>query len=240
MKMKRKKTKTQIAACAAAIGLALAGCGGAGGQQEAALSQDVQPVGEEAAPVQDTPVSREGTEPEQNTQAAGEQALPAEENQASGEQAAAETAGGTDRDGAFALALENAGVPEEDAHNVKVEQDREHDISIWQVEFETDYGDYDYEISIEDGRIIGADYEVDEEWLDSLGGAPADEEKAKSIAAEKAGGAPAEEVQIRQESDDGRIRFEGELYWNGIKYEFELDAQTGIIFDWNADMREER
>lgn len=85
-----------------------------------------------------------------------------------------QAAGGTDRDGAFALALENAGVPEEDAHNVKVERDREHDISIW------------------------------------------------------------------QESDDGRIRFEGELYWNGIKYEFELDAQTGIIFDWNADMREER
>ena len=47
-----------------------------------------------------------------------------------------------------------------------------------------------------------------------------------------------DEVQIWQESDDGRSRFEGELFWNGIKYEFELDAQTGIIFDWNADMRE--
>ena len=47
-----------------------------------------------------------------------------------------------------------------------------------------------------------------------------------------------ENLQIWQESDDGRSRFEGELFWNGIKYEFELDAQTGIIFDWNADMRE--
>ena len=140
--------------------------------------------------------------------------------------------------GAFALALENAEVPEDDAYNVKVEKDRENDISIWQVEFETDYGDYEYEIASADGRIVGADYEVDEEWLDSLGGSPVDEDGARSIAAGKAGGASADEVQIWQESDDGRSRFEGELFWNGIKYEFELDAQTGIIFDWNADMRE--
>lgn len=234
--MKRKKIR--ILVCSAALGLALTGCGGAGGQQETALSQDIQPAGEETAPVQDTPVSEDETASEQNAQATEEQDLPAEESQASGEQAAAETAGEIDRDTAFALALENAGVPEEDAYNVKVERDREHDIAVWQVEFETDYGDYEYEIAVGDGRIIGADYEVEEEWLDSLGGAPADEEEAKSIVAGKAGGASADEVQIRQESDHGRILFEGELYWDGIKYEFELDAQTGIIFDWNADMRE--
>lgn len=143
-----------------------------------------------------------------------------------------------EEDGALFLALENAGVPQEDTYNVKVERDREHDISIWQVEFETDYGDYDYEIAIEDGRIIGADYEVEEEQLDALSGSPVDEEEAKTIVAEKAGGASVDEVQLRQESDDGRIRFDGELYRDGIKYEFEMDAQTGIIFDWNADMRE--
>ena len=41
-----------------------------------------------------------------------------------------------------------------------------------------------------------------------------------------------------EESDDGRGRFEGELYHDGIKYEFEFDPKTGIIFDWNADLRE--
>ena len=106
------------------------------------------------------------------------------------------SAGEIDRDGAFALALENAEVPEDDAYNVKVEKDRENDISIWQVEFETDYGDYEYEIASADGRIVGADYEVDEEWLDSLGGSPVDEDGARSIAAGKAGGASADEVQI--------------------------------------------
>ena len=168
------------------------------------------------------------------------QAAPEAENQGPGAESAMPEApsGETDRDSAFALALENAGVPEGDAYNVKVEQDKEHEISIWQVEFETDYGDYDYEIAVADGRIVGADYEVDEEWLASLGGSPADEDEAKTIVAGKAGGAAAEEVQIWQESDDGQARFEGELYCDGMKYEFEMDAQTGIIFDWNADMRE--
>lgn len=61
-----------------------------------------------------------------------------------------------DQDAALALAMENAGVPEKDAYNVKVERDRENDIPIFQVEFETEYGNYDFEIAITGGKIIGA------------------------------------------------------------------------------------
>ena len=64
------------------------------------------------------------------------QAAPEAENQGPGAESAMPEApsGETDRDSAFALALENAGVPEGDAYNVKVEQDKEHEISIWQVD----------------------------------------------------------------------------------------------------------
>ncbi len=147
-------------------------------------------------------------------------------------------AGEADADSALALALQNAGVPETDIYNVKVEGDRENAIPIWQVEFETDYGDYDFEIAREDGSIVGADYEVDEEWLDALGGSPVDLEGAKAIVQGKVPGSSAEDVQIWEEGGDGRGRYEGELYFNGIQYEFEIDPATGIIFDWNADLRE--
>ena len=63
-----------------------------------------------------------------------------------------------DQDAALALAMENAGVPEKDAYNVKVERDRENDIPIFQVEFETEYWNYDFEIAITVGKIIGVDY----------------------------------------------------------------------------------
>ena len=143
-----------------------------------------------------------------------------------------------DQDAAFALALENAGVPEADAFNRKVEQDEESGIPVFQVEFETEYGDYDFEIAISDGRIVGADYEVDEEWLDVLGGSPVTPEEAQAAVQAKVPGSDAADVSIRQEQEDGRGRYEGELFYDGMKYEFEIDPPTGIIYDWNADLRE--
>ena len=147
-------------------------------------------------------------------------------------------AGQMDEDRALELALQNAGVPERDAYNIKVESDRENDISIYQVEFETDYGDYDFEIAVTGGAIVGADYEVDEQWLDALGGNPVDMDGARAVVQSQVPGSSAEEIQLWEENRDGRECYEGELYFGSMKYEFEIDSQTGIIFDWNADFRE--
>lgn len=138
----------------------------------------------------------------------------------------------------LAIALDNAGVPEGDAYNIKNETDRDHGIPIYDIEFETEYGDYDFEIAMDSGRIVGADYEVDEEWLDALGGNPVSLEEAAAIAAGKIPGSSAADVTIWEESGDGRGRYEGELSFDGMKFEFEIDPQTGLIFDWNADLRD--
>ena len=147
-------------------------------------------------------------------------------------------AGEISREEALAIALENAGVLEGDAYNVKNETDSDNGIPLYDIEFETDYGDYDFEVAMADGRIVGADYEVDEEWLDALGGNPVTAEEAASIVAGKIPGASAADVNIWEESGDGRGRYEGELFLDGMKYEFEIDPQTGRIFDWNADLRD--
>ena len=147
-------------------------------------------------------------------------------------------AGEISREEALAIALANAGVPEGDAYNVKNETDSDNGIPLYDIEFETDYGDYDFEVAIADGRIVGADYEVDEEWLDALGGSPVTAEEAASIVAGKVSGASAADVDIWEESGDGRGRYEGELFLDGMKYEFELDPRTGRIFDWTADLRD--
>ena len=146
-------------------------------------------------------------------------------------------AGEISREAALAIALENAGVLEGDAYNVKNETDSDNGIPLYDIEFEN-YGDYDFEVAMADGRIVGADYEVDEEWLDALGGNPVTAEEAASIVAGKIPGASAADVSVREESGDGRGRYEGELFLDGMKYEFEIDPQTGRIFDWNADLRD--
>ena len=147
-------------------------------------------------------------------------------------------AGEISREEALAIALENAGVLEGDAYNVKNETDSDNGIPLYDIEFETNYGDYDFEVAMTDGRIVGAEYEVDEEWLDALGGSPVTAEEAASIVAGKIPGASAADVDIWEESGDGRGRYEGELFLDGMKYEFESDSQTGRIFDWNADLRD--
>ena len=113
-------------------------------------------------------------------------------------------AGEISREEALAIALDNADVPEGDAYNIKNETDSDNGIPIYDIEFETDYGDYDFEVAMADGRIVGADYEVDEEWLDALDGSPVTAEEATSIVAGKVSGASAADVSVWEESGDGQ------------------------------------
>ena len=92
-------------------------------------------------------------------------------------------------------------------------------------------------MAVSGGAIVGADHEVDEERLDDLGGSSVDMDGAREIVASKSDGASPSDVDIWEEGDDGRVRYEGEVWTDGMKYAFELDPATGRIFDWNADLR---
>lgn len=185
------------------------------------------------APVQTDPAQGAGP---------AEPAVPAEQAPAAdadrGGQAQTGQDGAVSREAALAVALENAGVSAADAYNIRTERDEESGIPVYDIEFETDYGDYDFQVARSDGRIVGADYEVDEEWLDTLGGTPVTAEEAGDLVLEKIPGAEKEDVRIWEEQEDGRGRYEGEAFSGGLKYEFEIDLQTGRIYDWNADLRE--
>ena len=143
-----------------------------------------------------------------------------------------------DVDEAIAIACTDARVSQRELFDIKQQREEESGIAVHKIEFETAYGDYDYAIAGEDGRIIDADYEVDEEWLDRLGGTPLDMNEAASRVAAKIG-ADTEDIRIWQEEDDGRIRYEGEAFHDGVKAEFEMDAKTGIIFDWDLGITAE-
>ena len=213
---------------------ALAGCG----QQEELretqrqLEQTQQQLEQLQQQLDEATAQQPASEP-----SASEDEQTAQQPEESAQQPTQQEQAGTDRDGALAIALENAGVDEQDIYNVKVEQDGDNGIPIYDIEFETDYGDYDFEVAIADGRIVGADYEVDEEWLDTLGGSPVDQDGVRQLVAAKVPGASAQDVQVREEGGDGRGRYEGELYHDSMKYEFEVDPRTGRIFDWAADWR---
>ncbi len=42
-------------------------------------------------------------------------------------------------------------------------------------------------------------------------------------------------IHIEKDSDDGRVSYSGEIYYNGVEYEFEIDASNGNILEWEID-----
>ena len=58
-------------------------------------------------------------------------------------------------------------------------------------------------------------------------------DKAKSIVLAKIPGATI--TKLKLEKDDGRYIYEGEAVLNGYEYEFEIDAYSGVIVDWDKD-----
>ena len=60
-----------------------------------------------------------------------------------------------------------------------------------------------------------------------------DAKRAEEIALQKAGGGRL--VYIKLERDDGRQVYEGEIITDAYEYEFEIDAQSGKILEWDKD-----
>lgn len=215
------KKRLYVLMAAAVCAAAITGCAGkSGGSQQTA-----QDAGSQQQTVQDTADQQNNTQTQQNTQS----------GQSTGNQQSG--TGEISSDDALTAALSDADVKKEDASRVNVQRDTEDGIAVWNVEFTTDYGEYEYDIAVADGSVASADWEIHEQQLDQMGGSPVSAEQAKEIVADHISGASASDIQIREERDDGRERFEGELFFDGMKYEFEIDKQTGIITDWNAEMR---
>ncbi len=137
------------------------------------------------------------------------------------------------REAALDAAIENAGVPKRDIFNLKVEPDEESGVAVYSIEFETEYGDFDFCVARSDGRIIDADTEIDEAWIRRQPDIRNAEEVIRNEVVRRVPGASGDQIRLRREGE----RFEGLLWHEGFKYEFEADARTGIISDWNAEMR---
>lgn len=151
------------------------------------------------------------------------------------------SSGAIDEAQARSIALEHAGVAESDAKFYRVERDNDDGRAVYEVEFYSGNTEYDYEISAETGEILSYDSDI-EGWAaqgaSSTSGSAVTLEQARELVLERVPGAAASDVQIEQERDDGRDIYEGEVYYDGAEYEFEIDASTGSFIKWSVDYRD--
>ena len=52
------------------------------------------------------------------------------------------------------------------------------------------------------------------------------------------GATEADIYELECEYDDGRLEYEGSLYYGGYEYEFEINAASGVIINWEREMIE--
>ena len=61
------------------------------------------------------------------------------------------------------------------------------------------------------------------------------EAEAKSLVLERVDGATESDVWMKLDREDGRLVYEGQVIYNRMEYEFELDANSGTFYSWEVE-----
>ena len=135
------------------------------------------------------------------------------------------------------IALNHAGLTEDQTQRLLVKRDYDDGRSIYEVEF---YGEgrdeYDYEIDAVTGEIVAFDTDLhDHGTAPSEGQSQVSEEQVRQTVLERVPGASAENIFLHLEWDDGRLEYEGELIYDNMEYEFKIDAYSGAVTEWEAE-----
>lgn len=160
------------------------------------------------------------------------------------------------------IALKHAGLVADAVTVIKEKTDIDDGRLIYELEFYTgDYQKYEYEIDGRNGEILAWDFDSDSAYArqdaqgrqtkaaagDTAGGKRPDRasdkkggisrEDAKAAALTRAGLKEGQVIwgQVYKEHDDGRLIYKGEFFHNQMEYEFEMDAVSGEILDWDVE-----
>lgn len=107
----------------------------------------------------------------------------------------------------------------------------------WDVEFKTEKYRFEVEINAYTGKV--KDFE--KKKLPAVGAAAIQLSKAKEIALNHAksqvdlSGKKVKYTKAKLERDDGMLLYEIDFRCKGIEFEYEIDANTGEILDWDMD-----
>ena len=138
---------------------------------------------------------------------------------------------------ARAIALSQAGLTEADVRFIESKKDRHDGQSVFEVEFDALTGEeYSYDIREADGAIVSYDYDSDRKpSANSSGSGMLSEDQIRETVLSRVPGASAADVRLWLDEDDDCYQYEGQLVWDGMEYEFKIDAYSGSVLEWEAD-----
>ena len=137
---------------------------------------------------------------------------------------------------AKSIALKDAGITEGQTSGIRVKLERDDGVQQYEVEFYAGDKEYDYEIDAVTGNILNKDMDIEDDFQKSgTSDASISEGEARKIALNEVSGAGENDIRIHQDKDDGRTIYEGTIIYKERKYEFEIDANSGKILEWEEE-----
>jgi len=137
------------------------------------------------------------------------------------------------REKAVEIALNHAGLKKEEISKLHTEQDQEEGRDLYEIAFQIQEREYEYDICRQDGTISKMQFEKKEESIHQDKNAETlTKEEAEKIALEMVEGAENDAIRIKKEEEDGITIYDGKIIYEDIKYEFEMDAVSGEILNW--------
>lgn len=174
----------------------------------------------------------------------GGQSVSQEAGQTTGQNAGQATGQTTGQDigseAALEIALGHAGFSETDVSRIRVTEDRDDGRKLYDVRFDANQTEYDYDIYALDGTILSSDVES---YGNASGQNPqgagaqaaVSREDAMATALARVPGATQNDIRIQLDYDDGRQKYEGDIIYNQMEYDFEIDANTGEVIGWSEE-----
>ncbi len=140
------------------------------------------------------------------------------------------------------IALNHAGLTSDEVTFVKTGFERDDGIQKYEIEFYSpNYEEYDYEINASTGEIISFDYDAEHFNRLNSNNSGANQnvisvEEAKKIALSQVPGATEENIfEFEVDYDDGRLEYEGKIYYAETEYEFSIDGYSGAMRSWESE-----
>ncbi len=143
-------------------------------------------------------------------------------------------------------ALAHAKVTEKDVTGLRIRLEYDNGRQEYEVDFYANGLEYDYDIDAVTGQVLSYDADVDDDFRpgNSASGTEKDkpanetaitEDQARDMALAKVPGAGPADVRIHVDFEDGRQIYEGSIVYDRREYDFEIDAATGQILEWEEE-----
>ena len=136
----------------------------------------------------------------------------------------------------------DAGIAEADASYLRVHLDRDDGFIYYDVDFASQGMEYDYAIQVSDGAILKAERDWDDDYRPdgnanqgTQSGSAISYDEAKQLVLNRVPGHRTGIWKWNWSMTMESSKYEGEVHYNGMEYEFEIHGESGEFIKWHED-----